>query len=249
MGEEAQGRVRKVVFFDLDGTLLPLNMEEFIAEYNAAIKESGFYERISEEEGERFFGKAIRAMLKNDGSKLNSEVFYETIESLSGKTGQYLMPYADDFYNNGFRRVKKCSHMEKKVTLVINELKNKNYRLVISTNPLFPKSANDQRISWAGLDVKDFEYVSYYDNSSYCKPKSGYYIEILSKLGLKASECYIVGNDVIEDMSAVELGFSGFLVTDNMIGEIERAPKCETGDYSELLRYAESLPALPPNSI
>lgn len=241
--------MRKAVFFDLDGTLLPLDMGEFIAKYNAAAKKSGFFEKISQAHGESIFFEAVRAMLKNDGSAPNRDVFYGAIESMSGRSARYLIPFADSFYENEFLEVKSCSHADGRVALLIEELKRKNYRLVVATNPLFPKTATDSRIRWAGLEPEDFEYVSYYDNSSYCKPNPGYYKEILGKLGLDASECYIVGNDVKEDMSAVSLGFCGFLVTDNIIGDMERAPECLKGDYSELLRFAKDLPALPPNFI
>ena len=75
--------MRKAVFFDLDGTLLPLDMGEFLRLYFTAVKESGFYSRISEKSGEKIFNAAVYAMLKNDGKALNSEVFFRTIESMS----------------------------------------------------------------------------------------------------------------------------------------------------------------------
>ena len=89
----------------------------------------------------------------------------------------------------------------------VDILKQKGYRLVLATNPLFPPVATNQRVAWAGLSPHDFEYISYYDNSSYCKPSPKYYHEILDALQLRADECYIVGNDTKEDMSAMALGF------------------------------------------
>ncbi len=233
--------MRKAVFFDLDGTLLPLDMKEFMALYYEAIEESGFYGRISKQNGREIFNAAVYAMLKNDGRTSNRDVFYGAIESMAGVTSDELIPHMEGFYNNQFRRLKACARPDKNVPLVIDEIKAKGFRLIIATNPLFPKTATDQRIEWAGLDPADFEYVSYYHNSSWCKPNHGFYREILSKLSLSASECYIVGNDVTEDMGAVELGFKGFLLLDNIIGDIERAPVCERGGYSQLLDFARSL--------
>jgi FMN phosphatase YigB (HAD superfamily) len=188
-------------------------------------------------------------MLKNDGRALNSDVFYGTIKNMSGLGADKLLPHMEAFYSNQFKRVRACTRAERKIALVIDELKQKGYRLIIATNPLFPRIATDQRIAWAGLSPDDFEYVSYYDNSSWCKPSLGFYTEILEKLSLDASECYIIGNDVVEDMSAVALGFKGFLVLDHVIGDIERAPECDRGNYSELLDFARSLPALQLNTI
>ncbi len=234
--------MRKTVFFDLDGTLLPLDMKEFMSLYYEAIDESGFYGRICEKNGRQIFNTAVYAMLKNDGQATNSDVFYGHIERMAGVCADKLIPHIEGFYNNEYKRVRQCVRPDERVPVIVDELKRKGFRLVIATNPLFPKIATDQRIEWAGLDTGDFEYVSYYDNSGWCKPNYGFYREILKKLSLDASECYIIGNDVVEDMGAVELGFKGFLLLDNVIGDVERAPECERGSYSELLDFARSLP-------
>lgn len=239
--------MRKAVFFDLDGTLLPLDMNEFLRLYYIAVKKSGFYDRISEQNGQEIFGAGVRAMLNNDGSMLNSDVFFRTVESLSGVTKEMLTPVQNSFYTNEFKIVRDCTRPDENVPLVIEELKSKGYRLIIATNPLFPKIATDERIRWAGLSPDDFEYISYYDNSNWCKPNLGFYKEILEKRRLAASECFIIGNDVIEDMASVELGFKGFIVLNNLIGSLERAPECERGDYSDLLDFARSLPTLDRN--
>ncbi len=239
--------MRDAVFFDLDGTLLPLDMNEFLRLYYTAVKKSGFYDIISKQNGQEIFRKGVRAMLKNDGSMLNSDVFFAAVEHMSGVSEETLKPVQNSFYSNEFKMVRDCARPDANVPLVIDELKRKGYRLIIATNPLFPKIATDERIRWAGLSPDDFEYVSYYDNSSWCKPDLGFYKEILGKRGLSASQCFMVGNDVSEDMAAVALGFKGFLVLNNLIGDVERAPECERGDYSDLLDFARSLPTLDQN--
>lgn len=218
--------MRNAVLFDLDGTLLPLDMDEFLKLYFAAVKKSGFYDSISKEKGQEIFGAGVKAMLKNDGSMLNSDVFFKTVESMSGVTQDMLASVQHSFYTNEFKMVRDCARPDKNVPIVIEELKAKGYRLIIATNPLFPRIATDQRIEWAGLSPDDFEYITYYDNSKWCKPKHGFYNEILEKCGLDASQCYMIGNDVVEDMTAVELGFKGFLVLNNVIGDIERLREC-----------------------
>ena len=241
--------MRKAVFFDLDGTLLPLDMDEYLKLYYAAINKAGFYDRISPENGESIFTRAVYAMLGNDGRKTNAENFWETIEKLSGKAADTLLPHMNAFYSNEFKLVKDCTRKEQKAVEAVRELGRKGYRLILATNPMFPALATNQRIEWAGLCPGDFEYVSYYDNSGWCKPSLGYFEELLKKTSLKAAECYFVGNDIREDMCAVRLGFKGFLVLDHVIGDIERAPECERGDYSGLLDFARSLPDLRLNTI
>ena len=52
-----------------------------------------------------------------------------------------------------------------------------------------------------------------YENSRFCKPNPAYYEEILEKIGCRAEECAMVGNDVDEDMVAGKLGMKTFLLT------------------------------------
>lgn len=236
--------MRKAVFFDLDGTLLPVEADAFMELYMKGIVSCGFFDRISTTHGQEIFYQAVYAMVKNDGAAKNKDVFFETIETMSGVDSAALGPCMDRFYENEFRQVKQCTGADERVVSAIEELKRKGYRLVLATNPVFPPVATNQRIEWAGLDVDDFDYVSYYDNSSFCKPNPRYFQQILDALGLAAQECYMVGNDVAEDMSAVALGFKGFLVLDHLIGDIGKVPECEQGNYSDLLDFARNLPPI-----
>ncbi len=236
--------MRHTVFFDLDGTLLPLDMEPFFGAYMDEMRQSGALRIIHSGRGEEIFSKAIYAMLGNDGAVRNKDVFFATIKEMSGVGETELMPHFDRFYQDRFIRAKKHTRTEKRVRQTVDILKQKGYRLVLATNPLFPPVATNQRVAWAGLSPDDFEYISYYDNSSYCKPSPKYYHEILDALQLRADECYIVGNDTKEDMSAMALGFEGFLVLDHVIGDPERIPECKKGDYSALLDFVGSLPPI-----
>ncbi len=233
--------MRKAVFFDLDGTLLPLHMDEFTKTYFSLIKQSGFIDLFGTD-GEKVFGSGIYAILNNDGALLNRDIFLKTVSAASRLDTDAIQSYMDRFYTNDFSALKSCSHVEESAVKTVAVLKSKGYRLILSTNPIFPASATNARIEWAGLDVNDFEYVSYYDNSHYCKPNLEYFKEILDHTGLKADDCYVVGNDVVEDMCAVSLGFEGFLVLDNMIGDLGKVPPCVQGNYSDLLSFAKNLP-------
>ena len=236
--------MRHTVFFDLDGTLLPLETESFFRAYMTEIKRSGALDRIDKHKGEEVFGKAVYAMLGNNGMVHNKEVFFTAIAQMSGTLEHEIMPHFDRFYEDGFIKTKVHTRADRRVRQAVDTLKDKGYCLVLATNPVFPPVATNQRIAWAGLETDDFDYISYYDNSHYCKPNPQYYKEILGKIGTSADKCYIVGNDVTDDMSALSLGFEGFLVLDHVIGDPERIPQCKQGDYSALLGFAKSLPAV-----
>ena len=90
-------------------------------------------------------------------------------------------------------------------------------RVALATNPIFPATATQSRIRWAGLDPEDFELCTTYENIGFCKPNPAYYMEITRRLGVRPEECLMVGNDVTEDMVAAEIGMQVFLLTDCLI--------------------------------
>lgn len=233
--------MRKAVFFDLDGTLLPLDMDAFTKAYYTQVQKSGFFELIGEN-GKDIFGRGVYAMLGNDGRLLNRDIFLKTIEGASGKDSALVLAHMNGFYEKEFLHLETCAYAEKRVAQTIEVLKDKGYRLMLTTNPLFPPQATNARIKWAGLSPDDFEYITYYDNSHYCKPNLEYFKEVLNATGLKAQDCYVVGNDTRDDLCAVALGFKAFLVTNHVIGDLGKVPECVQGDYSDLLDFAKSLP-------
>ena len=103
-------------------------------------------------------------------------------------------------------------------------------------------TATESRMKWAGLDSGDFEYVSSYENSHFCKPSLGYYREILDKLSIRADECLMVGNDADEDMIAKELGMQVFLLTDCLINKSGKDLSLfPSGSFDALETYLVSL--------
>ncbi len=87
------------------------------------------------------------------------------------------------------------------------------------------------------MDPEDFEWITTYENSSYCKPNPAYYFEIMRKLDADPGECLMVGNDVTEDMAAKTIGMKVFLLTDCLINkegkDLELYPH---GGFSELVK-------------
>lgn len=233
--------MKKAVFFDLDGTLLALDMDQFTRAYFELVSQCGFFDLFGEN-GKMLFGSAIHAVLNNDGALTNKELFYRTLAAASRVGAQTLHAHLDAFYKDAFPRIRGCTRSDVRAVETVRVLQQKGYRLVLSTQPVFPSAVTNMRIEWAGLKPCDFEYISYDDNSHYCKPNLEYFKEILAHTGLEAAECHIVGNDVREDMGAVALGFDGFLVLDNVIGDLGKVPPCAQGNYSELLSFAKSLP-------
>lgn len=212
----------KTVLFDLDGTLLPMDLNVFVSLYfkNLAIALSPYgYEP------QKFVDNmwaSVAAMIKNDGNRTNEQVFWDNFVKLNSKNVLKDMPVFDAFYKNDFIKAKAACGFSNQAAVVVRALRENGVRLVLATNPVFPAVATEQRIEWAGLEKTDFELVTTYENSCYSKPNPDYYAEILKKLDEKAENCLMVGNDVDEDMVAENLGMKVFLLTDCLINKNKR---------------------------
>lgn len=232
----------KAILFDLDGTLLPMDLDEFIKAYFGTLSKK--LEPLGFEPNKLFdsLWAGIKAMYSNDGSCLNEKRFWDKFVEIYGEGIKDNIYDFEEYYKNDFDKVKDSCGFDKKAKWLIDELKKLGYRLTLATNPLFPSIATHKRTNWAGLEVGDFEIITTYENSSFCKPNTKYYEEILNKMNVKPEECLMVGNDVNEDMVASKLGIKVFLLPKCLINkdnkDISSFPQ---GDFEDLLNYVKSL--------
>ncbi len=232
----------KAILFDLDGTLLPMDQEQFTKAYFkllAARLASRGYDPGKLIES---IWAGVTAMVKNDGSCTNEEAFWRVFTQIYGEEAIKDKPYIDDFYAEEFNQVQSVCGFTSAAREVVDLLKEKGKMLVLATNPIFPAVATKNRMQWAGLVPEDFAWYTTYENCCHSKPNPEYYLDILKKIGLKAEECLMVGNDVAEDMVAETLGTKVFLLTDCLINKREQdITQFVHGGFQELIEYLNRL--------
>lgn len=209
----------KAILFDLDGTLLPMDLDSFKNLYFSMLVKSISKHGYEPKALMKAILDGIGAMFNNDGERTNEKAFFDAMEKAFGDKIYEDISCFEEFYENDFDLVKASVGFNSEADRVIKGLRSKGYRLILATNPVFPEVATKKRIEWAGLNASDFEFITTYENSHFSKPGINYYKEILDKAGLKPCECLMVGNDTSDDMSAKDLGLDVFLVTDDLINE------------------------------
>jgi FMN phosphatase YigB (HAD superfamily) len=233
------------VLFDLDGTLLPLDMEKFMKIY---FEEMGrkFHDLIDPKQLVSHIWAATEVMVKNLEPRCNEEVFMEKFGQLiEGSDLRVYQQRFDEFYDREFLRVQESVIENPTIQQSVRLLKAKGYQLVIATNPLFPRKAIYRRIEWAGFTPADFAYISYYEQNHYCKPQIQYYQEVLQAINKAPEQCLMVGNDVQEDLVAGKLGLETYLITDCLIHRTkEPIQSTYQGKYADFLRFVEGLEAV-----
>ena len=230
------------ILFDLDGTLLPMDQDTFVRAYFGLLARKMAPMGYEPKKMMEAIYAGMGAMIKNDGTATNETVFWKVFCSVFGEQAREDQPHFDAFYRSEFQQVKDACGFDARAAKLIEKLKAKGYRLVLATNPLFPAIATQSRIRWAGMHADDFEWVTTYENSSFCKPNLKYYEEIVKKLNLDPEQCLMVGNDVGEDMIAGKLGMKTFLLTDCLINRVgEDIEKYPHGSFEALEGYIENL--------
>jgi FMN phosphatase YigB (HAD superfamily) len=225
----------KVILFDLDGTLLPMDTDAFVKDYLKQLAP-----RVAHIIDPQQFLKSLwagtEAMMRNvEAEKTNEQVFEETFLELTKLNKEDIWPTLDDFYTNVFPTLSHLCNPTPMARQVVELAIKQGYRIAVATNPVFPKAAIYERLRWAGISDMPFEVVTVYETSTYTKPHGEYYQEICDRLGVEPKDCLMVGNDKQEDMAASKIGMRTFLVEDCIIDRGEPSyPIDDQGTLEEL---------------
>lgn len=239
----------KTIMLDLDGTLLPMDLNYFLKQYfqKLAAKLTPF---VDPKEILNHVMASTQAMIKNNSpEKTNQEIFWDIFSSRVNHSkncsAEDLVPVFEDFYQNEFKKLREFTQPTPLAREIIQELLRRGYEIVLATNPIFPREAIVERMRWAGVDDMPWAIVTSYENSHFCKPNLNYFLEIIQKLQRNPSECMMVGNDPAEDLVAGNLGIKTYLVTDNTIKRDDAHYKPDfKGTLEDFASYTKTLPNL-----
>ncbi len=206
------------VLFDLDDTLLHTNTHQFFPAYFKALGESLSHIASHEKAAEQI-GFAVQQMQANqDPAKLLSEVFAENFYLPLNTHQEACQEELLRFYHNEFPKLQAVTDMNPKADGLVKWCLMQNMNIAVATNPLFPEIVTSQRMAWAGLDQKDFVFVSTMDNFHFTKPNLTFYTEALGRLGWPEGNAVMIGDSTFYDLSPMEtIGFPTFWVNDSSV--------------------------------
>ena len=229
------------VLFDLDGTLLPMDVEEFTKKYFGLIVQTMNENGRDGKSILHAIGKGVEAIVKNDGTLTNEDLFWKVFTEHTNILKEDIEPEFQVFYENRFDLIN-SGLQSKNMIQAVSILKEKGYRLFLTTNPLFPSIATKKRVKWAGLNENDFECITTYEETHFCKPNPLYYQEVIDKYHLDINECLMVGNDVKEDGIVSTLGIPVYLVNDYLLNKYNLEINFPCTSSLEFLEYVKNLP-------
>ncbi|MEW6502484.1 MAG: DinB family protein [Chloroflexota bacterium] len=242
------------VLFDLDDTLLDNDIQPFIQRYFEMLADS-MAELIAPAQFQWAMQQAVYAMLhKQLPAGTLEDTFDQVFYPALGVSKQDLKNLIDDFYHTKFPLLKELTRPRETAIRLVECAFERNWQVVIATNPLFPRTAIEQRLEWAGLPISRFPFalVTTYENSHFCKPHPAYFAEILAVLRWPQTPIVMVGNSIEDDiLPAEQLGLPTYHVFQEgsppKFGSRNSLSKSgsldEVLDWLDTIAQAESVPA------
>ena len=236
----------RAIFFDLDGTLLPMEIDEFMRTYFEAL---GAYVARFGVAPEAFMAgmkAGIKNMAAHDDGRPNSDAFWEGWFAHVDADACDWATELDRFYEVEFGAIGAGVVPNPAAARAVDALASKGYPLVLATMPMFSERAVRWRLEWAGVDPGRFSRLTNFANSTSVKPKPSYYAENLAAAGLCGADVLMVGNNTVEDLGIQALGADAFLVTDHLLDPTDGGFDLATvkhGTMEEFAAWDEALPA------
>ena len=205
----------KAVVFDMDDTLLSINLSAFVA--LLARDESAMLARIGRKSPLAMFALYGSAMLelnnpgRSDADLSNREFFDDFVLRRCG------VPLNDPVVRDAFEYYEREVLPGKNDAIVnarprrgareaMEAVASRGLRTALLTNPSFSETCIRTRMAWGDMLDMPFEFVTSMENSFHCKPCAGYYLENLERMGLDPHEVLMVGNDPKRDFPAPDCG-------------------------------------------
>lgn len=232
----------RAILFDLDGTLLPMDTEGFTRAYFGALAAEVAPLGLKPDALVSAVWAGTKAMVLNDGARLNREAFWEVFTARTGMPRETIEPVCDRFYSEGFHAARSATGPNPLAREAVRQARLHAEKVALATNPLFPPEGQATRLSWIGLAPEDFDLVTHYGSDVYCKPNPAYYTDVCRRLNVSPADCLMIGNDENEDMyAASSLGMRCYLVTDCLLPSRKHPWQGERGSFAEMVAMLKNL--------
>lgn len=234
------------LLLDLDDTLLVNPMSEFVPAYLQAISDhlSPF---VDPQKVIKMQLAGTQQMILNQRPDCTLKDVFEAVYYPSlGLNETDVRSASDQFYDDIYPSLKKYTRQKPDAIRFVQEAFERNYRVAIATNPIFPYKAIAQRLSWAGLSPEKYPYalVPSYETFHFAKPNPAFLAEILARLGWPNGPVVMVGDDRQHDIhTANSLGIASYWISeahDPPPGD-SLSPATE-GDLSNLQEWLNTIP-------
>ena len=235
------------LLLDLDDTLLTNDIHTFLPAYLQSLsKELAAYAPPETLIAQLL--SATKRMVENQRPDLTlKDVFENSFYPALNLSLEDLREPIDRFYAEIFPNLRNLTSPRPEAVELVRSALRCGFRVVIATNPLFPRSAIEHRLAWAGLSVNDYPFnlVSSYETLHFSKPQPAYFAELLGRLGWPEGPALMVGDDLQNDISgARQLGLPAFWINQagSSASPVGQEQPTATGDVGDVIPWLSTAP-------
>ncbi len=233
------------LLLDLDETLLENQMGGFLEAYFSGL---GQYVRSAIDPDillPALLSATQKMVANRRPDRMLQEVFDETFFPILKQSRAELQGLFDSFYTEIFPTFKDLTRAKPEAVEMVEEAFERGYRVGIATNPLFPRTAILQRLSWAGLPAQDYPFalIPSYESFHFSKPNPAFFIEFLANIGQPDEPVLMVGDDFSNDIVAAhQAGIATFWVDDRGRTNGDAKEVTARGKITDLIPWLDSTP-------
>jgi FMN phosphatase YigB (HAD superfamily) len=192
---------------DLDDTLLANDTSRFLPAYFQRLSVS-FPGQAAPEDVLTQVLRATKRMMENRNPfQTLKETFDQAFYPALGLDVDAARPGVEAFYRDVFPELRSLTAPLPGAAELVQAVRDLGLSLVVATNPMMPSTAVEQRLEWAGLPVsaRFFSLLTTYETFHFAKPDPAYVAEILGRMGWRAAEAALIGNDPTDDLQPAAL--------------------------------------------
>lgn len=240
---QASDKRYRAICFDLDGTLLSMDLDQFMNGYFGSITKYAVEVGLDAGVFLKGLKAGTKAMAVSGEEITNADAFWGVMNQFVDPNERDWEAVFERYYLSDFKAVGEGIDPNPAAVRAVETLKAKGYTLALTTMPMFPHLAVAERLRWAGIDADVFARITTYENSKAVKPRQTYYAENLAALGLRGEDVLMVGNNTVEDLAFLDLGVDAYVVTDHLIDPVDYdLSTIKHGTMEEFAAWVETLP-------
>lgn len=227
----------KAILFDLDGTLLDIDIDAFLGRYFSGLSSAIATIANDDEHHDqilRGIHEATASMMRPHEPLTNQQVFVRDFNRLTGLDITALWPVFERFYAEVFPALGDGLGPAEGTGEALAAARRHGLKIAVATNPIFPRTAIEQRMAWANVTPDDVDAITDFETMIACKPHAAYFRQTAEMLGVSPHECLMVGDDALLDLAAADTGMTTFYV-----GSAVRVSADHRGSMVDLAGYIE----------
>lgn len=221
----------QAILFDLEGTLINVNMADFMRNY-LGILAPRFANLLSPDKFSKQLLRCLEASQSNPKpEQTNIQTFYDDFSKATGQSILTLRPIFQEFYESDFPALRCLVQAIPQGDKVVEYAIQQGFLTAVASNPVLPLIAMQEHVRWAGLTPEHFKIIPALDNFHHFKPQLGFFRELAEGLGVEPENCLLVSGQA-QDIIYRELGMKMFFV-----GSLESEEQVDySGNLDDLFR-------------